>query len=199
MDPNGIVFPEILIFEPRVFRDGRGYFLETWNQARHAALGLEEEFVQDNLSSSSHGVLRGLHYQHPSGQGKLVMVLQGEVYDVAVDIRRGSPTFGRWMGITLSADDHRQLYIPPGFAHGFVVTSDRALFSYKCTDFYQPQHEGAVAWDDPEIAIAWPVAAPTLAPKDRDAPRLGAIPPERLPVWRDEAMVRSQLAIETKA
>ncbi|AGA28145.1 dTDP-4-dehydrorhamnose 3,5-epimerase [Singulisphaera acidiphila] len=172
-----------VMIEPRIFRDERGYFLETWNQSRSGDPGIPSDFVQDNLSRSAKGVLRGLHYQHPAAQGKLVMVLQGEVYDVAVDIRVGSPTFGQWMGLTLSSADHRQLYIPPGFAHGFVVTSEFAVFMYKCTNFYRPEFEGSVAWDDPDLAIEWPVSSPILAAKDRDAPRLRAIPPDRLPAW----------------
>ncbi|WP_406699004.1 dTDP-4-dehydrorhamnose 3,5-epimerase [Singulisphaera sp. Ch08] len=176
-----------VILEPRIFRDERGYFLETWNRSRSEAAGIPSDFVQDNLSYSEKGVLRGLHYQHPAAQGKLVMVLQGEVYDVAVDIRVGSPTFGRWMGVTLSSTDLRQLYVPPGFAHGFVVTSEFAVFMYKCTDFYRPEDEGSVAWDDPALAIPWPVASPILAAKDREAPRLQAISADRLPVWEAEA------------
>lgn len=193
MNASGIQLQGPVVLQPRIFRDGRGYFLESWNQSRSEDAGLPAEFVQDNLSYSEKGVLRGLHYQYPAAQGKLVMVLQGEVYDVAVDIRTGSPTFGQWMGITLSSTDHRQLYIPPGFAHGFVVTSDFAVFMYKCTDFYRPEFEGSVAWDDPDLAIEWPVSSPILAAKDRDAPRLRAIPADRLPVWeQDEA--RSSLS-----
>lgn len=175
--------PGVLVIEPRVFRDARGYFVESWNRARYAAAGLPTDFVQDNLSYSTRGVLRGLHYQHPSAQGKLVCVLRGEVFDVAVDIRRGSPTFGRWVGVTLSAEDGRQVYIPEGFAHGFLVTGDEALFSYKCTDYYQPADEGAVRWDDPDLAIAWPLGscAPIVAPKDAAASRLAEIGPDRLP------------------
>ena len=178
--------PGVLILEPRTFHDNRGYFLETWNLARFAAAGLPERFVQDNLSSSKRGVLRGLHYQWPAAQGKLLQVLRGEVFDVAVDIRPGSPTYGRWEGVTLSAENGRQLYVPEGFAHGFVVTGGEALVSYKCTDYYQPRDEGVVRWDDPDLGIAWPVAAPTLAPKDRDAPRLREIAPERLPRYLAE-------------
>jgi dTDP-4-dehydrorhamnose 3,5-epimerase len=183
--------PGPFIVEPRIFRDARGYFLETWNRSRYGAAEIPSDFVQDNLSYSEQGVLRGLHYQHPSAQGKLVMVLQGEVYDVAVDIRVGSPTFGRWMGIILSSTGHRQLYVPPGFAHGFVVTSQFALFMYKCTDFYKPEDEGSVAWDDPDLAIQWPVSSPILAAKDRDAPRLHTITSERLPIWEGDAQLSS--------
>ncbi len=175
--------PGVLILEPRVFADARGYFLETWNQQRYASLGLPERFVQDNLSSSSRGVLRGLHYQHPNGQGKLVTVLRGEVYDVAVDIRVGSPDFGRWVGVTLSGENHRSLYIPPGFAHGFVVLSDEALFSYKCTEYYAPSCEASLIWDDPDLAIAWPESSPILSPKDLAAPRLRDVPRDLLPTY----------------
>lgn len=175
--------PGVVIIEPRVFRDERGYFVETWNQRRYAELGLPPEFVQDNLSYSTAGVLRGLHYQHPQAQGKLVSVLRGEVFDVAVDIRRGSPTFGRWVGVPLSAENGRQLYIPGGFAHGFAVTGKDAIFSYKCTDFYDPASEGSILWDDPDIAIAWPVRDARLSPKDAAAPRLRDVDPARLPAW----------------
>jgi len=182
--PTGL--PGVLILEPKVFRDDRGYFLETWNAARFAAAGLPARFVQDNVSSSRRGVLRGLHFQHPTAQGKLIQALRGAIFDVAVDIRRNSPTFGRWEGVELSEANGRQLYIPEGFAHGFVVTSESALVAYKCTDIYEPKHEGSVRWDDPELAIAWPVESPLLAPKDRDAPRLREIPADRLPEYRPE-------------
>ena len=164
--------PGTLIIDLDVFGDSRGYFQETWNRARYAAAGLEVDFVQDNLSFSRKGTLRGLHFQNPRAQGKLVSVLMGEVYDVAVDIRHGSPTFGKWIGVTLSAENHRQFYIPPGFAHGFCVTSDSALFAYKCTQFYNAQTESCIAWDDPDLQIDWPVMEPTLSKKDRLAPRL---------------------------
>ena len=177
--------PGVLILEPRVFRDDRGYFLETWNGARYADLGLPERFVQDNLSSSTRGVLRGLHYQHPNGQGKLVSVARGEVFDVAADIRPDSPSFGQWVGVTLSSENHRSLYIPPGFAHGFVVLSDDALFSYKCTEYYAPNCEASLIWDDPDLAIEWPEADPRLSPKDLAAPRLRDVPRDRLPTFSD--------------
>ena len=175
--------PGVVIIEPKVFGDQRGFFMETWHQTRYAEAGLPERFVQDNLSLSAKGVLRGLHYQHPGGQGKLVYVLQGEVYDVAVDIRQGSPTFGHWFGTNLSAGNKRQIYIPPGFAHGFCVLSDTALFAYKCTEFYNAAAECSVRWDDPEIGIAWPIAAPELSAKDRDAPQLRDASRERLPAY----------------
>lgn len=171
----------LLIIEPRLFGDARGYFMETWNQYAYAQVGLTTNFVQDNISFSVQGVLRGLHFQNPNAQGKLVYVLQGEVFDVAVDIRAGSPTFGQWTGIILSAENHRQLYIPAGFAHGFCVTSERALFAYKCTDFYNPGAEGGIIWNDPELAIDWPVTKPILSEKDKNYPILKDIPIERLP------------------
>jgi len=173
--------PEVCVIDPRVFGDQRGFFLETWSASRYAEAGIPGAFVQDNLSRSAKGVLRGLHLQHPMGQGKLVYVLQGEVFDVAVDVRAGSPTFGRWVGYTLSADNKRQLYIPPGFAHGFCVTSESALFAYKCTELYHPEHELGIAWDDADIGITWPVEEPVLSGKDRAYPRLAAVPESRLP------------------
>jgi dTDP-4-dehydrorhamnose 3,5-epimerase len=181
------VLPEVLILEPRVFRDERGYFLETWSQIRYRDEGLPEKFVQDNLSCSAHGVLRGLHFQNPFQQGKLVCVLQGEVFDVAVDIRVGSPTFGRWVSCVLSGENLRQMYIPEGFAHGFCVTSERALFVYKCTEYYSPASEISIRWDDLDIGIHWPVPAPALSPKDAAAPLLRDIPRDRLPVWINPA------------
>lgn len=173
--------PGLVLIEARIFRDDRGHFLETWSRERHRAAGLPADFVQDNFSCSRKGVLRGLHYQHPTAQGKFVSVLRGEVFDVAVDIRAGSPTFGQWEGFALSAENGRQLYVPEGFAHGFLVTSDDALFGYKCTAPYDPPSEGSILWDDPDLAIDWPARAPTLAAKDRAAPRLKDVPADRLP------------------
>lgn len=173
----------VLIFEPNVFGDQRGFFMETWNRDRYAEAGLPADFVQDNVSSSSRGVLRGLHYQYPQGQGKLVQVLSGEVQDVAVDIRVGSPTFGRAVSCLLTGDNHRQFYVPVGFAHGFCVLSETALFSYKCTDFYNPKTEGGVLWNDPDIAVDWAVTEPILSAKDLNSPRLKEIPKETLPVY----------------
>jgi dTDP-4-dehydrorhamnose 3,5-epimerase len=172
--------PGLLLIESRVFRDARGFFAETWQAERYREIGLDLPFVQDNASRSEQGVLRGLHAQFPHAQGKLVGVLDGEVYDVAVDIRSGSPTFGQWFGATLSADNGRQMWIPPGFAHGFAVTSASALFVYKCTAPYVPEAELAVRWDDPEIGISWPIPAPILSPKDAAAPLLRDLPRERL-------------------
>ena len=155
--------PGVVIIEPDVFGDDRGFFMETWNGRRYEEAGLPGRFVQDNLSYSARGVLRGLHFQNPQAQGKLVSVLRGEVFDVAVDIRVGSPTFGEWTGVTLSAENKRQFYVPPEFAHGFLVTGEDALFFYKCTDYYAPSAEGIVLWNDPEIGIEWPTDAPTLS------------------------------------
>jgi len=184
--------PGVLILEPRVFRDDRGYFLETWNQARCAGQGLPERFVQDNLSSSTKGVLRGLHYQNPNGQGKLVSVPSGEVFDVAVDVRTDSPSFGEWVGVNLSDTNNRSLYIPPGFAHGFVVLSDLAIFSYKCTEYYAPACEASLLWDDADLGIDWPVNTPILSSKDLAAPRLSDVPRDRLPTC-GEVKVRIEL------
>lgn len=175
--------PEVLVIEPQVFGDHRGFFMESWNSQRYAALGVAPTFVQDNLSYSTSGVLRGLHFQHPNGQGKLVSVLDGEVFDVVVDIRYGSPNFGRWYGVLLSATNRLQMYIPPGFAHGFMVTSAMALFTYKCTSFYDPTSEGSVAWNDPDINIRWPAIAPVLSQKDQAAPFLRDISVQRLPMF----------------
>jgi dTDP-4-dehydrorhamnose 3,5-epimerase len=173
--------PGVLIVEPDIYGDARGYFLETWQRQRYAAHGITEDFVQDNLSFSQRGVLRGLHAQHPHGQGKLVQVMRGEVFDVAVDIRNGSPHFGQWVGVDLSGDNKRQFFIPPGFAHGFCVVSDEALFGYKCTDFYQRDCEFSIRWDDPAIGIQWPVSSPSLSEKDSAAPLLEDLAVDRLP------------------
>lgn len=161
--------PGPLIIEPKAFGDDRGFFLESWNQAVFADAGLDLTFVQDNHSRSSRGVLRGLHYQDPNPQGKLVRVANGRVFDVAVDIRRSSKTFGRWIGVELSAANQRMLWVPPGFAHGFLTLEDQTDFLYKCTDFYQPTAEHCVRWDDPELAIDWPLEGltPELSAKDQ--------------------------------
>lgn len=168
--------PGVLILEPRVFGDERGFLLESFNQrAFNEATGLDVQFVQDNHSRSAKGVLRGLHYQvPPHEQGKLVRVVRGSVFDVAVDIRRDSPTFGKWVGVELSEDNHRQLWIPPGLAHGFLVTSESADSLYKMTDYYAPAAERVLRWDDPEVGIAWPLNGllPTMAERDRQAPLL---------------------------
>ena len=178
--------PGVVIIEPKVFGDERGFFLETYRSNRYAELGIPERLVQDNMSFSRKGVLRGLHIQHPQAQGKLVQVFAGEVFDVAVDVRRGSPTFGHWEGVTLSAENKRQFWVPPGFAHGFVVTSETALFAYKCSDYYSPDTEFSVRWDDPAIGIDWPLdGAPELSNKDKDALALADIPADRLPTLED--------------
>jgi dTDP-4-dehydrorhamnose 3,5-epimerase len=164
--PTGI--PEVLILEPKVFGDARGFFFESFNARDFAqATGLDVNFVQDNHSKSAKGVLRGLHYQIEHAQGKLVRVTEGEVFDVAVDLRKSSATFGKWVGVTLSSDNHRQLWVPPGFAHGFVVLSESAEFFYKTTDYWYPEHERSLLWNDPAVGIDWPVdGQPLLAAKD---------------------------------
>ena len=161
--------PDVVLIRPRVFGDARGYFLESWEERKFAAAGINARFVQDNHSHSARHTLRGLHYQIQQTQGKLVRVVAGAVYDVAVDIRRSSPTFGRWVGVTLSADNHEMLWVPAGFAHGFLVLSESADFLYRCTDFYAPQHERAIAWNDREIGVRWPLppgTQPLLSQKD---------------------------------
>lgn len=176
--------PGVLIVEPKVFGDARGYFMESFQAERYAAAGIAGPFVQDNLSFSRRGILRGLHLQNPRPQGKLVQVLQGEVFDVAVDVRVGSPTFGQWEGVILSAENARQYYVPPGFAHGFVVTSETALFAYKCTDYYMPQSEISLLWNDSDIGIEWPVTEPQLSVKDAAGLLLADIDPARLPKFQ---------------
>lgn len=179
--------PGVLLVEPRVHRDPRGFFLETYHRAKYAEQGLDAPFVQDNHSRSAANVLRGLHAQARHPQGKLVRAVEGSIFDVAVDVRRGSPTFGHWVGFELSADNFRQLYVPPGFAHGFCVLSDGAQVEYKCTDFYAPGDELTVLWRDPEIAVDWPVAEPILSDKDRDAPTLAELAEAgKLPVYPND-------------
>ena len=160
----------VLLIKPKVWGDSRGYFVETWQQERYAAAGIDLPFVQDNHSKSTYGILRGLHFQKTRPQGKLVSVSLGRVFDVAVDIRPGSPTLGQWYGVELTQDNQWQLWVPPGMAHGFVVTSEFAHFHYKCTEYYCPQDEGAIRWDDPDLGVAWPVECPTLSQKDTVAP-----------------------------
>ena len=167
--------PDVKLIEPRVFADARGFFFESWNAASFARLGIDARFVQDNESCSGKGVLRGLHYQIRQPQGKLVRVTTGALFDVAVDLRRGSPTFRRWMGVELTAANHLMLWIPPGFAHGVLALEDDTRFLYKCTDYYAPEHERAVRWDDPDLAIDWPldrVGTPSLSPRDQAATSL---------------------------
>jgi dTDP-4-dehydrorhamnose 3,5-epimerase len=168
--------PGVLLLEPKRFGDDRGFFMELFHAKRYAEAGIPGPFVQDNFSRSAKGILRGLHFQQPHAQGKLVQVFAGAVYDVAVDVRRGSPTFGKWVGVELSADNRRQLWVPAGFAHGFCVLSESADFHYKCTDFYSPATEQGIAWNDPDLGIPWPVTAPLLSPKDAAAPRLKDAP-----------------------
>lgn len=187
MDVIETALPGVVIIEPRVFGDDRGYFKELYNADRYGKFGLPTTMVQDNLSFSERGVLRGLHYQHPNPQGKLVYALKGEIWDVAVDIREGSPTRGQWVGVTLSADNHRQLYIPEGFAHGFCVVSEQAMVAYKCTERYRPECDANIRWDDPELAIHWPISQPLLSPKDAVAPLLKDVAAERLPRYLTRA------------
>jgi dTDP-4-dehydrorhamnose 3,5-epimerase len=178
--------PGVVIIEPDVHRDPRGYFLETYHERKYAEGGIQGPFVQDNHSFSLRGTLRGLHAQRRRPQGKLVRAVEGEMFDVAVDIRRGSPTFSKWVGVTLSGENFRQFYIPPGFAHGFCVLSERVHVVYKCTDFYDREDEFGVAWNDPEIGIAWPITEPALSARDTTAPRLDKIR-ERLPLFGETA------------
>ena len=177
--PTGL--PEVMLIEPVVHGDERGFFFESYNRREYEKAGIDAVFVQDNVSRSSRGALRGLHYQFPAEQGKLVGVLEGEVFDVVVDIRAGSPSFGQWISAALSAQNHHMLWIPPGFAHGFCALSEHALFAYKCTAFYDPESEGTIRWDDPAIGIDWPLENPILSDKDAQASRLGEVAEDRLP------------------
>lgn len=177
--------PEVLLIEPRVFTDRRGHFLEVFHAARYLEQHIGSAFVQDNLSCSTRGVLRGLHYQLGHPQGKLVMAVAGEVFDVVVDIRSGSPTFGRWTGHLLSAKNCRQLYVPEGFAHGFCVIGPSATVLYKCTDFYVPAEERGIRWNDPQLAISWPVTDPVLSAKDAVYPALAEVARDQLPSWKE--------------
>jgi dTDP-4-dehydrorhamnose 3,5-epimerase len=170
----------LLLIEPKVLGDARGFFLESWSRDRYRDAGIGADFVQDNFSFSCRGTLRGMHAQNPRPQGKLVSVWQGEVWDVVVDLRRASPTFGRWFGVTLSAENKRQLWVPPAFAHGFVVTSDTALFHYKVTDTYSPSDEIGFLWNDPAVGIRWPVENPILSARDTKNPPLRELPPGKL-------------------
>jgi dTDP-4-dehydrorhamnose 3,5-epimerase len=175
VDFEPTALPDVVLIRPQVFGDARGYFLESWAARRFAEGGIDARFVQDNHSHSARHILRGLHYQIEQPQGKLVRVVTGTVYDVAVDIRRASPTFGRWVGEVLSEENHHMLWVPPGFAHGYLVLSDAADFLYKVTDSWAPQHERAIRWDDPDIGVKWPLPAgvePVLSQKDRAAPGL---------------------------
>jgi dTDP-4-dehydrorhamnose 3,5-epimerase len=172
LEPTEI--PDVILIRPKVFGDARGFFLESWEEKKFAAAGLDMKFVQDNHSRSARNILRGLHYQVQQPQGKLVRVVTGTVFDVAVDIRRSSPTFGRWVGAILSDENHHMLWVPPGFAHGFLVLSESADFLYRCTDFWAPAHERAIQWNDPDLKIAWPLpegVQPLLSGKDAQAKR----------------------------
>jgi dTDP-4-dehydrorhamnose 3,5-epimerase len=174
MDFEPTAIPDVVLIRPKVFGDPRGFFLESWEERKFAAGGIDVRFVQDNHSRSARNILRGLHYQIQQPQGKLVRVVTGTVYDVAVDIRRSSPTFGKWVGVTLSAENHHMLWVPPGFAHGFVVLSESADFLYRVTDFWAPQYERAIQWNDPDLQVQWPLAegaAPILSAKDAVASR----------------------------
>ncbi|RTZ98372.1 MAG: dTDP-4-dehydrorhamnose 3,5-epimerase [Deltaproteobacteria bacterium] len=174
----------VIIIEPDVFGDHRGFFLETYQMDRYQNAGVHSAFVQDNLSFSVENTLRGLHYQVTRPQAKLVQVVSGEIFDVAVDIRTGSPTFGRWVGVQLSENNHRQLYIPEGFAHGFCVLSRSARFIYKCSDYYAPDDEGGIIWSDPDIGIEWPVATPIISEKDAALSPLSRVPKYSLPAFQ---------------
>jgi dTDP-4-dehydrorhamnose 3,5-epimerase len=175
--------PDVLIIEPDSFEDERGYFFEIYQKNRYVKESIDTEFIQDNLSFSIQGTLRGIHYQYPQQQAKLIQVLQGEIFDIAVDIRQGSPFFGQWTGFILSEKNKRQIFIPEGFAHGFCVTSDTAFCLYKCNNFYAPDDEQGILWSDPDLAIDWPVRDPVLSPKDTAFGFLKDIPKSRLPVY----------------
>lgn len=177
--------PDLKIIKPKVFGDDRGFFYESYNSGRYENSGIPVSFVQDNVSFSKRGTLRGLHFQNPKAQGKLVSVLWGAVYDVAVDIRVGSPTFGRWVGVELSADNKHQFYVPPGFAHGFCVTSDEALFSYKCSGYYAPECEASILWNDKSLGIDWPDCEPILSKKDMQGTPLDQFSEKDLPHYLD--------------
>lgn len=176
--------PDALIIEPKVFGDARGFFYESYHREKFEQIGISSQFVQSNVSRSARGVLRGLHYQWPHPQGKLVSVLEGEVYDVAVDVRRGSPTFGHWAGVMLTGENHRHFWIPEGFAHGFCVLSEAATFTYQCTALYAPDADRGIRWDDAAIGVDWPISAPVLSEKDARAPLLAEIPPDLLPSFK---------------
>lgn len=183
MNVEHLVLPEVLLIKPRSFRDERGHFLETWREAEYQQHGIGP-FVQDNVSVSRRGVLRGLHFQYPREQAKLVCTLRGRIFDVAVDVRVGSPTFGKWVGVELSDDNCWQLYIPAGFAHGFAALSDDVVFTYKCSDYYAPEAERTIRWDDPALGINWPLSSPIVAAKDAGAPLLGDLAKKALPLYR---------------
>ena len=178
-------FPDVFIIEPAVVKDQRGFFMEIHQQRRYSEAGIEAIFVQDNLSRSVQGTLRGLHYQVKHAQTKLIQVIEGSIFDVTLDIRRGSPYFGQWTSVHLSDENRRQLFLPEGFAHGYCVLSEFAQVVYKCTDYYSAEDEGGVLWSDPTLAITWPISEPLLSDKDSQQPCLADIPPERLPVYEE--------------
>jgi len=173
----------VFVIEPDVFSDRRGYFMETYHQRRYESIGITADFVQDNISFSIHGTLRGLHYQFPNSQAKLIQSVKGRIFDVAVDIRTGSPTFGKWAGNYLSDENRRQVYIDKGFAHGFCVLSESAVVFYKCSDFYAPESERGILWSDPDLGISWPIQNPILSNKDETYMRLRDVPRDRLPCY----------------
>jgi dTDP-4-dehydrorhamnose 3,5-epimerase len=177
--------PDVLIIEPRAFEDRRGFFMETYHQKRYGQMNIHAVFVQDNLSHSIQGILRGLHYQLHHPQAKLVQAVTGSIFDVAVDIRHGSPTFGKWVGANLTDENRHQIFVPEGFAHGFCVLSETADVVYKCTDFYAPGDEGGILWSDPGIGIDWPISDPQLSDKDSAYPCLRDVPREHLPVYKE--------------
>ena len=177
------LFPEVLEFEPKIHRDERGFFFEAWKQSSYRQLGLQDELVQLNISRSRQAVLRGLHYQQPNPQGKLVAVLEGKIIDIVVDIRMGSPNFGRWQSYQLDSQSGRQIYLPEGFAHGFQVLSETALVAYMCSREYDPQGDSSIAWDDPDLDINWPLQPSVMTAKDVKAKRFAEIPADRLPVF----------------
>ena len=186
-DPMKIIettIRDVRVIEPQVVEDARGFFVETYQKARFRNAGIDADFVQDNLSSSRRNTIRGLHFQYPHGQAKLVQVLQGEVYDVAVDVRKGSPTFGEWTASRLSAENKHQMFIPAGFAHGFCVLSETALFHYKCSQYYVQASEHGIVWNDPELCIDWPVKDPILSPKDAAYPCLSGCDRNKLPFFK---------------
>jgi len=183
MNVTPTALPEVLVIQPKKFGDPRGFFVETWQQQRYAAAGMPVNMVQDNLSSSTRGVLRGLHYQFPQPQAKLVYVIAGEILDIAVDVRKGSPTFGRSVAVKLSSETMQQIFIPEGFAHGFCVTSPTAVVAYKCSSPYAPQYDRGVRWNDDRLGIDWPISEPSLSEKDSQLPRLAEIAEEYLPPY----------------
>ena len=183
MKVSTTALPDVLIIEPKIFEDRRGFFMETYHQKRYEQFKIDCNFVQDNFSHSVHGILRGLHYQLHYPQAKLIQVIHGAIFDVAVDIRQGSPTFGKWIGVNITDENRQQIFIPKGFAHGFCVLSETADVLYKCTDFYAPDDEGGILWSDQSIGIDWPVTDPMLSDKDSKYSCLEDVSPERLPVY----------------